>query len=336
MTHPSSEVKGSERNEGVPGAVTMLLTARVRDEKRAEFFNMKPIVQFSPRRREPMKTIASITLLLLLSGVTAHAQEQPQGGGTGGDLAQQARNPTAALTMMTIVGSHNPGFHNLDSANQTRLVLMPVIPFKTGKLQHIARITLPWVINAPDWAAPAIEDSNVLPPNYVPTADITGLSDMALFDLLIFPAPWKGGRIAAGVSAIIPTATDPALGTEKWSVGPAFGGLMQSGSLLVGGIVLANFSVAGKEDRDNVSAMTIQPFGSYGLGSGWSIEMSEMNFNYSFESKAWGSIPLGARVGKLVTFGSLPVRFYGDAEYNFADTGVAPKWTFRFAVVPLL
>lgn len=277
--------------------------------------------------------VLSVVLLLLMSA-TIQAQEQRQQ--EGGDLAQQARNPTAALTLMQIVGSHNPSFHNLDGANQTRIVVMPVIPFKTGKLQHIARITLPWVINAPDWAAPAVGKSNVPPPNYVPTADITGLSDMALFDLLIFPAPWKGGRIAAGVSAIIPTATDPALGTEKWSVGPAVGGLVQSGPLLVGGIVLANFSVAGKADRDNVRAMTLQPFGSYGLGSGWSVELSEMNFSYSFESETWGSIPLGARVGKLVAFGSLPVRFYADAEYNFADTGVATKWTFRFAIVPLI
>jgi hypothetical protein len=119
-------------------------------------------------------------------------------------------------------------------------------------------------------------------------------------------------------------------------VGPAVGGLVQSGSLLLGGIVLANFSLAGKEDRDKVSAMTLHPFGSYGLGSSWSVDLSEMNFNYSFESKTWASIPLGARVGKTVMLGRLPIRFYGDAEYNFADTGAAPNWTFRFAVVPLL
>jgi hypothetical protein len=38
----------------------------------------------------------------------------------------------------------------------------------------------------------------------------------------------------------------------------------------------------------------------------------------------------------MVTFGKQPVRFFADAEYNFADTGVTAAWTFRFAVVPLL
>jgi len=254
------------------------------------------------------------------------------------DLAQQARNPTSALTMMQFVLQHNPSFYNLEGADQTRLVIQPVIPFKTGKLQHIARITLPGVLAGPDWGALAEQQEQgiIPPPGYVPTADKTGIGDTSIFDLLIFPAPWKGGRIAAGLSAIVPTASDPALGTEKWSLGPAIGVLNQSGKLLLGGIVLANFSVAGASDRDDVKAMVFQPFGSYGLSNGWSVELSEMNFSYDLNSGTWGQIPLGARVGKMTTFGKLPVRLYGDVEYNFADSGVAPQWTFRFAFVPLL
>jgi hypothetical protein len=270
------------------------------------------------------------------------AQEQGKdaaeaGGQTEGNLAQQARNPTAALTMMQIVMNHNPSFYNLEGADQTRIVVQPIIPFKTGNLQHIARVTLPYVAAGPDWGLLAEgEAGNSAPPNYVPTADKTGLSDTALFDLLIFPAPFKGGRIAAGLSAILPTATDPALGTEKWSAGPAIGALVQTGQLLAGAIFLANFSFAGHSDRDDVSVMVIQPFGSYGLGKGWSLEFSEMMLNYDFKSDRWTNVPLGARVGKLATFGKLPVRFFADAEYNFADKGVAPEWTYRFAVVPLL
>ena len=273
------------------------------------------------------------------------AQEEQEKGATqekqeeagGEDLAQQARNPTASLTMLQIVGSYNSSFYNLEGADQTRFVLMPVIPFKTGKLQHIARVTLPYVADGPDWGTLAAGDpGDALPPNLVPTADKTGLGDTALFDLLIFPAPWKGGRIAAGITAILPTASDPALGTEKWSLGPAFGGLVQSGKLLAGGIVLANFSVGGASDRDDVRVLTVQTFGSYGLANAWSVELSEMMFNYDFNSSRWTSLPLGGRLGKMTKMGKLPVRLYADAEFNFADKGVAPRWTFRFAFVPLL
>lgn len=252
-------------------------------------------------------------------------------------LAQQARNPTAALTMMQVVMRHNPSFHNLEGADQTSMVVMPIIPFRTGNLQHIARVTLPFVLAGPDWGTLLDdEQANALPPNYVPTADKAGIADMAVFDFLLFPAPWQGGQLAAGVSGILPTASDPALGTEKWSVGPAVAALHQAGKLLVGAIALANFSVAGAADRDDVRSLTLQPFGSYGLGGNWSLELSEMNYGYDFNSKTWTSLPLGGRLGVLTNIGTLPVRFYGDVEYNFADSGVAPDWTFRFAVVPLI
>ena len=253
------------------------------------------------------------------------------------DLAQQARNPTSSLTMLQVLVNHTPSYHNLENADMTSITLMPVIPFKTGKLAHVARITLPYVTNSPDWANPGPEDQgDILPPNYVPTADIDGFGDTALFDLMIFPAPWKGGKIAAGISAMLPTASDPALGTEKWSLGPAFGGLVQSGKFLGGVILLANFSVAGASDRDDVRLLTLQPFASQGLGNGWSVETSMLMFNYDFNSSRWTSLPLGARIGKMTKLGKQPVRFFAEAEYNFADKSVAPEWTIRFAVVPLL
>ncbi|MBW2510027.1 MAG: hypothetical protein JRE81_15465 [Deltaproteobacteria bacterium] len=287
---------------------------------------------------------AAFALVLIFGSSPALAQEeqreepaQEEEKASGEDLAQQARNPTASLTMMQVVLSHNPSFYNLEGADQTRLVVMPVIPFKTGKLQHIARVTLPFVLDGPDWGTLAGGDpGDAMPPNYVPTAEKSGLGDTALFDLLIFPAPWKGGKIAAGLSAVLPTASDPALGSEKWALGPAAGALVQSGKLLAGAIILANFSVAGASDRDDFRTMTIQPIGSYGLQNAWSVELSEMMFNYDFNSNQWATLPLGVRVGKLTTFGKLPVRFYGDVEYNFADSGVAPRWTIRFAFVPLL
>jgi hypothetical protein len=97
------------------------------------------------------------------------------------NLAQQARNPTASLTMFQILVSHTSDYHNLEGADLTSFTLMPVIPFKTGKLPHIARVTLPFVASSPDWAlagpvAPAVP-GDTLPPNYTPTADINGLGD---------------------------------------------------------------------------------------------------------------------------------------------------------------
>ncbi len=37
----------------------------------------------------------------------------------------------------------------------------------------------------------------------------------------------------------------------------------------------------------------------------------------------------------MTKFGKQPVRMFAEAEYNFADSRVAPEWTFRVAIVPL-
>ena len=96
------------------------------------------------------------------------------------------------------------------------------------------------------------------------------------------------------------------------------------------------YYVAGKSDRKNVSMLSFMPFGGIGFGEGWSVGISDMNFNYDFKQDKWTSLPLGLRLEKLVSLGKLPVRIYVEAEYNFQDAVVGPRWTHRFAFVPLI
>jgi hypothetical protein len=60
-----------------------------------------------------------------------------------------------------------------------------------------------------------------------------------------------------------------------------------------------------------------------------------MNFNYDLESSRWNSLPLGGRIEKFVTIGTLPARIYLEYEHNFQDNDVAPADTIRLAFVPL-
>jgi hypothetical protein len=282
-----------------------------------------------------MTTRLSLIILFVLTLLQAPL------AGAAEDLAAQARDPTAPVTQFQTRLDYVGSFHNLPDADQTRLVLQPVIPFKIGEQPHLARITVPFVLKAPDWGALGMDEARdqtgtALPSDYVPTEDRDGLADTSVFDFLMFDSPWWPGRLALGLSAILPTATDPALGSEKWSLGPAGGGVAVYGDLTIGAIALFNFSVAGKSDRDDVQTMTIQPIISYGLGDGWSIELSEISYNYDFKGNKWTSAPLGGRIAKMLMIGKQPVRLYADLEHNFVDDIVAPEWTFRFAVVPLI
>jgi hypothetical protein len=265
--------------------------------------------------------------LLLMMNATAVAEEKPQ------DLAAQARDPTAPLTAFAIRYDITTSFHNLPDADQQQLTIQPIIPWKWGKYQHISRITLPYVTSAPDWGLIAEDAAGGLPPNYVPTAEQEGLADTALVDVVVFPTSW--GRQGFGGALVMPTASDPALGSEKWSVGPAYVAITKIGGFQGGFLTQWLVSIAGESDRDDINSLTLQPFGGFGFSGGWSLNTSEMVFNYDVERSRWTSLPLGVRVEKLVKLGKMSARLFVDVEHNFADKDVAPENIVRFAFVPL-
>lgn len=271
--------------------------------------------------------VAIISNALLLAGKPGRADEQGQ------SLAEQARDPTASLTAFQIRYDYIESFHNLPGADQTQLVLQPIIPWKWGNQKHIARITAPYITSGPDWGIIADDTLSGIPPNYVPTAKQEGLGDIAAVDLLIFDTSW--GRQGIGAAIILPTASDPALGSEKWSIGPAYVAITKFGNVNAGMLTQWLVSIEGEKDRDDINSLTLQPFAGYGFGDGWSMQLSEMVFNYDFERSRWTSMPLGGRVEKLVSIGTLNARLYIEYEHNFKDNDVAPSDIFRFAFVPL-
>ena len=249
------------------------------------------------------------------------------------DLAAAARDPTKPMTALAIRYDITPSFYNLENADMQQLTIQPIIPWKLGNYQHIARITIPYVTDGPDWGLIAEDPAGGIPPNYVPTANQEGLGDISLVDLVVLKTSW--GRQGFGGALVIPTASDPALGSEKWSLGPAYVAITKIDEFQGGVLTQWLFSVAGESDRDDVNSLVLQPFGGFGLDGGWSVNASEMVFNYNIETSKWASLPLGVRVEKLIKVGKLPVRLFVDVEHNFADSGVAPENTVRFAFVPL-
>jgi len=272
-------------------------------------------------------TICVALCMLATGAVQGQEKAEPS-------LAEQARDPTASVTAFSIRYDMITKFHNLDDADQSQIVLQPVIPWKWGNQKHVSRITLPYVTSAPDWGTLSDDSATGLPPNYVPSLEQEGLADIAAVDLFIFDTDW--GRYGVGPAVILPTASDPALGSEKLSIGPAYVAITKIGEANVGMLAQWLVSVAGESDRDDVNSISLQPFGGIGFGEGWSVQLSDMNFSYDVERSSWNSLPLGARLEKLVTIGDLSARVFVEYEHNFRDSDVAPADTIRIAFVPLL
>ena len=276
-----------------------------------------------------LTTVGGFLLLFFLAPMT-FAQEEKQA-----DLAAQARDPTASVTAFQIRYDYTASFHGVSGADQGAIVLQPIIPFKFAGLKNIARITMPYLTNTPDFSALGDDiDQNPIPPNYIATKDKSGLGDTVLLDVALFDTSW--GRWGIGPVLSLPTASDDALGTGKWSAGPAVVGITSVDKLMFGLLGMGLFSVTGDSDRKDVSAVTFQPFASYDLGGGWSTGLSEVSYTYNFELGKWAGVPIGGRIEKLVQIGKFPVRIFFDAEYNLMYDDIAPQWTFRLAFIPLL
>jgi hypothetical protein len=152
--------------------------------------------------------VVVLTVLGLFAG-TGIAQESESEGQS---LGQAAEDPTASLMSLQIADLYNASFYDLpgdESANT--VVLRPVIPFHTGEVSHIFRATIPFLTDHPLLDA--------------------GLSDVTLFDLIVFNEDW--GRWGLGPVALLPTGGEDR-GVNEWALGPAIGFTARQDKLIWG------------------------------------------------------------------------------------------------------
>jgi hypothetical protein len=255
---------------------------------------------------QPFNAAVAAAVFLCAARAATAAEE----GAAGQSLEQAASDPTASLMSVSVQDIYAGSYHQLDDESGNTLLLRASVPFTTGSLEHIARVTLPIVTDSPSGES--------------------GLSDLVLFDLIKFEKPW--GRWGIGPVLLAPTATDEAIGAGKWAIGPALGFVARSDKLMWGLFNQNLFSFAGDSDREDVNVSILQPIVNYSLPHKWSVGTSEMNVTYDWDRDDWTALPLGVKVARLVKFGKVPVQFAGGYEYNFADDYPAPRWTVNFTV----
>ncbi|WP_433990131.1 hypothetical protein SuNHUV7_14350 (plasmid) [Pseudoseohaeicola sp. NH-UV-7] len=249
----------------------------------------------------------AIAANLVLLASTAMAQESGQ------SLDQAASDPTASLMSFQLQDFYSYRFHNLPGESANRVQFRAAIPFTLAGTSNIARVTVPYITDSP--------------------GGVDGLSDITVFNLTTFDAPW--GRWGVGAVALFPTGTS-GLSAEKWAIGPAAGFSAQAGKVLWGAFNQNLLTVAGDDTRPDVNLSTFQPILNIGLGNGWSTGLSEMVFTYDWDAGEFTSRPLGVKLSKLTRFGTTPVQFTASYEHNFYDKGAAESDTVSFTVKPLL
>ncbi len=173
-----------------------------------------------------------------------------------------------------------------------------------------------------------------------------GLGDLVLLTLF-GPNTDDGWVYGAGLTQIIPTATENILGQQKWQAGPAALVVRlgkESGGLgienwNIGALAQQWFSYAGNGDREAVNRMNIQYFLNWKVNA---IQLIGMTPNIIIDWKEKDiddavSLPIGLGTIGMFKFGKLPVRWGVEAQYYIVQSDASgPRFNFRVFFAPIV
>lgn len=277
-------------------------------------------------RRIPLPAVvvaalASMALCMPAVGYAQPAAAAPTAGESDdSQLAKKLSNPISDLVSVPFQFNWE---QNVGSAKQTRFILnvQPVMPFALiPKMNLIARIIVPFVSQ---------------PPLFDGGTAASGVSDI-LTSFFFSPNTGKSVTWGAGPVISLPSTAEPTLGTEKWSAGPTFVILKQSGPWTVGALWNQIWSLSGSSARDDVNQMFVQPFLAYTTKTNVTLTIqSESVGNFQANADQW-TVPINVIVSKVASFGTFPASYQVGFGGYAIHPEIGPSWKIRGAIVLLL
>jgi hypothetical protein len=161
----------------------------------------------------------------------------------------------------------------------------------------------------------------------------SGIADIA-FDLAYGRTTKTGMLFAGGLIASLPTASDDALGTDRYTLGPEFMIGKLTKKYVVGAFPNHQWDVGGSGTAD-INLTTIQLFGTYLPGGGWNYGTSPI-LSYDHISDQW-TIPINFTFGKTVIWNGRPWKLSAELNYFVEKSdSFGPEWFVGFNVAPVV
>jgi hypothetical protein len=235
------------------------------------------------------------------------------------ELAKKLQNPVADLISVPLQNNWDFGIGPAD-AMRYFVNIQPVIPVSLSTEWNLIIRTILPVIYAE---------------SPVPGGDNkAGLGDTTQSFFLSPKAPTSGGWIwGVGPVFLYPTATDSALGSEKFGLGPTAVVLKQEHGWTYGMLFNHIWSVAGNGSRDNVSSTFMQPFLTYTTKKFTTFGINTET-TYDWEHNQ-GTVPINWFVQQLLKIDKLPIAFQLGVRYYADKPEGGPDWGLRFTTTLL-
>lgn len=240
------------------------------------------------------------------------------------ELAAELSNPNTAVATLNFKNQFRWFEGDLpDAGNQSSytMVFQPILPFVLDSGDKIIwRPAVPLVVDQPVFDGTGFGEES-------------GLGDIVM-DLAYAPKSDSGLLTAFGVITSLPTASDDALGTDLWTLGPEMLLAKSYSKGLYGIFPNHQWNIAGSGEAD-ISLTTIQPLFTYLPGGGWNVG-SAPAITYDWESEQW-TVPLQLNAGKTVVWNGRPWKLSVELNYYVEKADAfGPEWMLSFNIAPVV
>lgn len=293
-------------------------------------------------KRVGFYTVILATLVFLFIGVPCALADKANPADldslSEAEIARELSNPATPLASLNNVFEYytfkgdDPG---ADRQTGFSYSFQPSIPFplENGKV-IIFRPLIPFLLDEPvfnsarndfDSKGPALGDIS-FDLVYGGTEDLAYDTEVESGFLSLF-----------GIFGSLPTATDDAVASNQWRLGPEVAvGLIQEWGLA--GFLAAHSWNVGGSNKEDFSTTTIEYFYSYGLGGGWQIAAGPtIEADWEADKGDRWTVPVGIGIEKTTKFGETPWNFALEAHYYVEQPdSFGPELLFIFTITPVI
>jgi hypothetical protein len=257
--------------------------------------------------------------LLLFLPLTTYANYDPDTELARATLNAFARNPYDKYYSLPFVNDFNLG-EGAGHNTQSILSFKPIVPFQlSNRYDLISRSIFPIFYHQPG--------SNPR------QGYINGYGDINT-TLFLSPGYYHTMLWGAGPTLTIPTSTNQAFGSGKWSVGPEAAYFYMPDKWTLGFLASNIWSVAGDPSRSAVNQFSFQYFISYNFPHGWFLtSQPTIMANWKAASQQKWLVPFGIGGGVARYFNGMGAAFSLQAYYNaIHPASVGPDWNVQAKV----